>query len=429
MNLYIHTLGCKVNQYESQAISEIFVNNGFRLSAPSDADVIIVNSCSVTAESDRKTRQTVRRLKLKNQNCTLILCGCMSSAFPEKSYDIQEADIVIGNNNYNKIYNTYLDYVSGGKKRVLAVEEHKKGEKYCTPSVSKFNERTRAYIKIEDGCDRFCSYCIIPYARGRVRSRCIEEIYSEALALSKSNYKEIVLVGINLTAYGKDTGESLADVVERVAEINGIERIRFGSMEIDQISDETLKRLAKCEKFCPQFHLSLQSGCDKTLKSMNRHYDTDFYLNFVEKIKEKFDNPSITTDIMVGFAGETESDFLESVEFARKISFAKMHVFSYSKRVGTKAYSFPNQVENREKERRSKIMIEAANELEKKFLATQVGLTQKVLFETEENGMWYGYTKNYTRVKAQSDIDIQNAILDVKLTAPDGDLLIGEIIK
>ncbi len=417
MKLYIHTLGCKVNQYESEAIFEIFESNGFTVSSPQSADVIIVNSCTVTAESDRKTRQTVRRFKNNNPNCILILCGCMTSAFPEKSYQISEADIIIGNSDYNKIFETYTEYIKSNKRRLLNVKKHLSGEKYSTPSISKFNERTRANIKIEDGCDRFCSYCIIPYARGRVRSRNIEDIVAEAQLLAKSDYKEIVLVGINLTAYGKDNGKNLADVVESIAGINNVERIRFGSMEIDQITDEVLDRLSKCDKFCPQFHLSLQSGCDKTLKNMNRHYDTDFYFNFVQRIKGKFKNPSITTDIMVGFPGETTDDFQESVIFCKKVSFARMHVFSYSMREGTRAYSFENQVPNAEKDIRSKMMIETAKHLENEFLKSQIGLCEKVLFETEENGLWYGYTKNYTRVAVESKSNLSNKILNVKITS------------
>lgn len=430
MNLFIHTLGCKVNQYESQGMAELFSANGFELCSEAElADVIIVNSCTVTAESDRKTRQAVRHFKTVNPTAAVILTGCMSEAFPEDAARLEGADIVVGNKNYGRILEVYREYTEGRGERLCRIEEHKRGDSFSTPSITSFNERTRAYIKIEDGCDRFCSYCVIPRARGRVRSRDLDDIVKEASALAASGHHEVVLVGINLTAYGKDNGLELCDAVEAIADIDGIERIRFGSMEPDQISDATLKRLAACEKFCPQFHLSLQSGCDATLKRMNRHYDSEFYLQLVKKIEAMFDNPSVTTDIMVGFAGESEEDFEASRAFAEKIGFARMHVFAYSRRAGTAAYSYPDQITNAEKARRSRLMTETAEALEQAFCAAQAGRLAGVLFEEERDGCSVGYTENYTRVFVNSSEPLHGKILKVKLTGTCRGGCTGELVE
>lgn len=426
MKVYIHTLGCKVNQYESQGISELFASRGAEVTAiPEEADVIIVNSCTVTAESDRKTRQSVRHLRGVNPDAVIILAGCMAEAFPQKAAETEGADIIIGNKDYGRIFDTYEEYLAGGGAKLLKIEQHEKGDVFSTPPVTGFNERTRAYIKIEDGCDRFCTYCVIPRARGRVRSRSVDDIKNEAEALGRAGFKEIVLVGINLTAYGTDIGATLFDAVNAAASAKGIERIRFGSMEPDQIDDETLILLSKCEKFCPQFHLSLQSGCDKTLKRMNRKYDTSFYLDLVERIRAMFVNTSITTDIMVGFAGESEEDFNESAAFAEKVGFARMHIFAYSRRQGTAAYSYPDQVTNAEKARRSSLMSKTAAKLTRSFCESQVNLRAKVLFESEQDGICRGYTENYTEVSVKSKEHLHGEIKDVIITGASADSCIG----
>ena len=415
MTVSFYTLGCKVNQYESEAISEIFEKNGYTVLPPdSGSDIVIINSCTVTAESSRKTRQSVRRLRKLNPGSVIVLTGCMAQAFPEEAESITEADIVIGNTDYDKLYDVCEKYMSD-RKRICACTPHTKNEKYTNLTVSRFSEHTRSYIKIEDGCDRFCSYCIIPYARGRVRSKQINIIYSEAGSLAAAGYREIVLVGINLSAFGKDSGAELCDAVEAVAMHDGIERIRLGSLECDQISDRALDRLAGCEKFCPQFHLSLQSGCDKTLKEMNRKYDTAFYRDLVERIRVRFKNPSITTDIMVGFPGETDEDFMASREFVKDIGFARSHVFIYSEREGTIAAKRADRIDPITKQQRSKIMLSACAEAENSFLQAQVGKTSKVLFEDGENGFWEGYTENYTRVRVSSAAELTGRILTVKL--------------
>ena len=427
MKAAFYTLGCKVNQYESQAMGEILQNRGFSVVLnPKTADIIVVNSCTVTGESSRKTRQTIRRLKKNNPKAVIMLTGCMVQAFPQAAAELTEADIVIGNTDYDKVAEVIDEYFEKHN-RIVAVKEHKTGEKYTELSVSGFSEHTRSYMKIEDGCNRFCSYCIIPYARGRVRSRSVEDIKTEALRLSQNGFKEIVLVGINLSAFGQDTGTELCDAVEAVAAVDGIERVRLGSLECDMISDNALDRLANCSKFCPQFHLSLQSGCDKTLKEMNRKYDKEFYRDLVKRIRSRFENPSITTDVMVGFSGETEQDFEESRAFVEEIGFARSHIFIYSVREGTKAAERTDRVDLKVKQERSQRMQATAICSEKAFLQSQVGRILNVLFEEMVVGAWEGYTENYTRVRVNSDCSLEWKILPVLITAVGDGLCDGEL--
>ena len=421
MNVAFYTLGCKVNQYESQTIGEMLAKSGHTLVAdPSVADCVVINSCTVTAESDRKTRQAVRRFRRKLPNGVIILAGCMPQAFPESADELPEADIITGNTSPERIPLLLESFIKNGE-RIVEIAPHGKKEKYTTPAVSSFSERTRAFMKIEDGCDRYCTYCIIPKARGEIRSRPLEEITAEANSLAEKGFSEIVLVGINLTSYGKDTGLTICDAVSAVAKAEGIKRIRLGSLEPDHISDETLEALAAEPKFCPQFHLALQSGCDRTLKRMNRHYDTAFYRDLVERIRKRFENASITTDIMVGFAGETEEEFAENVAFLREIGFARAHVFAYSRRQGTVAAALPTQVTAAEKERRAAIMGDAAKECEAAFVKTQVGKRAEVLFETAKDGFAEGYTENYTRVRLKTDENLSGKLLTVDLVRAEED--------
>ena len=296
----------------------------------------------------------------------VILTGCMPQAFPEDGAALKEADIVTGNVLPSKIPELLEKFIKT-RERIVEILPHERDEEYSTPSICRFEERTRAYMKVQDGCDRYCTYCTIPKARGAIRSRPLGEIEAEAAKLAENGYKEIVLVGINLTSYGKDLGKTICDAVSAAARPEGIERIRLGSLEPDHISDETLDRLKGEKKFCPQFHLALQSGSDKTLKRMNRHYDTAFYRDLVKRIRERFENPSITTDIMVGFAGETEEEFNENVAFLKEIGFARAHVFAYSRREGTVAAALKSQVEPAEKDRRAAVMAKAAEECEAEF--------------------------------------------------------------
>lgn len=427
MTVSFSTLGCKVNQYESEALAEIFEAKGFTvLPSGKTADIIIVNSCTVTAESNRKVRQTVRKLRRKSPDALIVLTGCMAQAFPKECERIKEADLIIGNSHYNTVPDLCINALSKNLTRVC-VTPHEKV--YTDIGVSKLTEHTRGYIKIEDGCNRFCSYCIIPYARGRVRSRSLDSIKKEAENLATAGYKEVVLVGINLSAFGLDTGDELCDAVEVVSRVDGIKRVRLGSLECDQISDEALEKLAENKKFCPQFHLSLQSGCDKTLKEMNRRYDTDFYRDLVERIRAKFKNPAITTDIMVGFMGESDEDFKESCDFMEEIRFARSHVFVYSVREGTAAAKRTDKVEPQTAQQRAKLMQKISTSTEKAFLVSQIGTVANVLLETEVDGIWEGYSENYTRVKIPDLTATEGDIVTVTITDTESDYCIGEIIS
>lgn len=425
MNILFHTLGCKVNQYETEAMREALLNWGHTNDKNLSVDAVIINSCTVTAESDRKTRQLVRRMRRENPGAIIALTGCMVQAFPDEAKKLTDADIVIGNRDVTKTVNAINSY---DNKRVFEIDKHQNGDSYNTIGLSKFNERTRAFMKIQDGCDRFCTYCIIPFARGRIRSRAVSDIKAEAQRLAANGYSEIVLVGINLTSYGKGEDYNICDAVDAVCEVNGIKRVRLGSLEPDHITDEMLNRFKLQPKFCPQFHLSLQSGCDATLKRMNRHYDSAFYEDLVNRIRNTFTDAAITTDIMVGFAGETDDEFNQSLNFAKKIGFARAHIFAYSRRSGTVAAGLKNQVSNTEKQLRSHQMAEITKQTEIKFLKSQIGNVYPVLFENQENGIAEGYTPNYTRVIIDTKKALTGQIYDVLIKSVQGDYCIGELI-
>ncbi|MFQ9792575.1 MAG: tRNA (N(6)-L-threonylcarbamoyladenosine(37)-C(2))-methylthiotransferase MtaB, partial [Acutalibacteraceae bacterium] len=320
------TLGCKVNQYETQAMLNQLLQGGFSAcQTGEDADIILLNSCTVTSTSDHKVKQTLHKARREHPHAVIVLTGCMPQAFPELAEDLTDADIVLGNSNRSSLLPHILQYLST-RQRIIDIVPHQTKEKFESMSVENFYERTRAFIKIQDGCNRFCSYCIIPYARGRVRSKPLDDLIAEVTQLAEKGYKEIVLTGINLSAFGQDINLHLCDAVEAVCAINGIERVRLGSLEPEQLSEDVIIRLSKQQKLCPQFHLSLQSGCDETLKRMNRHYTTEEYRTIVQNLRNAFDNAAITTDIMVGFPGETEEEFMQSLEFAKEISFSKVNV-------------------------------------------------------------------------------------------------------
>ena len=426
MKIAFYTLGCKVNQYESQSLAEALALEGFSAcEIKENPDVIVVNSCAVTAESERKTRQAVRRFKRQNPKSAVVLIGCVPQSFPDAIEKFAGADIVLGNSKPKDLGASIRKYFEN-KTDVINISPHTKGELYNTPLITEFEGRTRAFMKIEDGCERFCTYCIIPYARGVVRSKPLEEIAKEAGDLYLNGYREVVLTGINLSSFGKGTDYNLCDAVETLANA-GIERIRLGSLEPDLITDQMLRRFKAVEGFCDQFHLSLQSGSDATLKRMNRKYDSNFYRDIVNRIRAVFDNPSITTDVMVGFAGETDEEFLESLDFVKQIGFAKSHIFAYSRRAGTFADKMPGQVEESVKTERRRRMQEAANLCEKEFLKTQVGKEANVLFESSQNGVFEGYTENYTKVLVRSDLPLSGEIKRVKITASENDYCLGEI--
>lgn len=422
------TLGCKVNQYESQAMLAQLASSGFSVcQAGETADIVLINSCTVTAASDHKVRQTLHRARKNNPNAVIVLTGCMPQAFPEAAQALEDADVVLGNSNRSALAEDILRYLST-RQRIIDIVPHENGEKFESMQVGSFYERTRAFVKIQDGCNRFCSYCIIPYARGRIRSKPLEELKEELAHLGQNGYREVVLTGINLSAYGQELGLHLCDAVEAACAVPEIQRVRLGSLEPEQLQDDVIARLAKQEKLCPQFHLSLQSGCDATLRRMNRHYDTAEYRRIVNTLREVFPNAAITTDIMVGFAGETEEEFAASLAFAKEIAFAKVHVFAYSRRPGTVAYNMPGQVSNAEKEKRSHAMIETTEATRRAFMEQQVGRIEPVLLEQQaEPGVWEGYTPNYTPVHFSSEEDLAGKILSLKLTGCGEDFCTGEV--
>ncbi len=429
MKVAFYTLGCKVNQYESQSLSELLNKFGFEtVDKDENADVYIINSCTVTAESDRKTRQAVRRFKRNNPNSVVVLTGCMPQAYPEDAKALLQADIVIGNKNNSDLPEILEEFFRDKKRRVLT-SKHETGDPFSSCSISSFEERTRAYVKIQDGCNRFCSYCIIPVSRGRVRSKPLDELKEELLKLASSGYKEVVLVGINLSSYGRDIGKKFSDAVKLACSIDGIERVRLGSLEPDHLTDEIVEELSKCKKLCPQFHISLQSGCNNTLKRMNRHYTAEEYKELCSSLRKHFNDCTLTTDVMVGFCGESDEDFIESLNFVKEIGFEKVHVFPYSVRTGTKAEKMDGHLPKAVKEERSAIMISECEKNRCAFLASQVGRTVNVLFESKEkDGMILGHTANYTPVKVHGEHSLFGTFRDVKITDAKGDCCIGEII-
>lgn len=433
MRVTIHTLGCKVNQYESEAMLQVLLEHGFLKCADSEpADVVIVNSCTVTAQSDAKVRQALRRLKRDNPGAVAVLTGCMPQAFPEQMLSFLEADIILGTKNRLLLPEYIANYLSA-KQRIVDIKPHENGEKFESMHLHRFQERTRAFLKIQDGCNRFCSFCIIPYARGRVRSKPLKDITAEVRSLAENGYREIVLTGINLPAYGQDLDRSLCDAVEAVCRVEGIRRVRLGSLEPERMGDDVIARFAAEKKLCPQFHLSLQSGCDETLRRMNRHYGTEDYRQIVAALRRNFENAAITTDIMVGFAGETDEEFRQSLSFAEEIGFAKAHVFAYSRRPGTRACDFPDQVPASVKAVRSKEMQAVAAGTRLAFFRGQLGRREPVLVEKEiREHVYEGYTMNYTPVWISSQRNISGEIIHVQLTEIAGSkqepVILGELL-
>lgn len=426
MNIFFHTLGCKVNQYESEYIRSVFVSSGYsEATDPKLSDIIVINSCTVTAESDRKTRQLVRRYRRLNGDAVIILTGCMPQAFPLKA-EALPADIILGNESSRDVLKATEEFLLS-RQRIIKIPPHTKEEKFEHSKLENFSERTRAYIKIEDGCDRGCTYCIIPKARGRVRSRSLEDIKNEAKALAENGFKELVLVGINLSSFGKENGLSLADAVEVVSKIEGISRIRLGSLEPDLTTPKLLDRLKQIPKFCPQFHLSLQSGCDATLKRMNRLYSSAEYKVLVKEIRKRWKNPGITTDIMVGFIGESEEEFNASLSFAEKTGFLKAHIFPYSVREGTAAALTKGRIDEQIKHIRAAKMAETCDLSSKRIMEKMIGTKCKVLFETMEKGYLMGYSESYAPVYVKGDKALLHTEKEVTLTDLINDGLLGII--
>ncbi|MCI8806127.1 MAG: tRNA (N(6)-L-threonylcarbamoyladenosine(37)-C(2))-methylthiotransferase MtaB [Clostridiales bacterium] len=412
------TLGCKVNMYDTEAMSELFQKKGYEIvDFDKFADIYIINTCTVTNFGDKKSRQTIRRAKKINPDAIVVATGCYAQVAPDDVKKIDGINIVTGTKNRNDIVEIVENY-SDKTKIINMVNNVMKKVDFENLSVNNLKGRARAYLKIQDGCDRFCSYCIIPYARGPVRSRHPDDVILEVKKLAENGYKEIVLTGIHVASYGKDLKNvSIEKILEQVHETDGIERIRLSSIEPLIVTDSFIETIKKLPKLCEHFHLSLQSGCDRTLKRMNRQYTTAEYKTAARKIQKLYPNAAITTDIIVGFPGETEEDFNKSLNFAKEIAFAKIHVFPYSPKIGTKAAEYPNQISSEIKNLRSKKLITVSNELNKKFLSNYINKEKDVLFERHiGNNIYEGHTTNYITVHAKSEKDISNKILRVKIS-------------
>ncbi|WP_099203178.1 tRNA (N(6)-L-threonylcarbamoyladenosine(37)-C(2))-methylthiotransferase MtaB [Miniphocaeibacter massiliensis] len=425
------TLGCKVNQYETEAMSELFVNKGYEVLENNEyCDIYVINTCTVTNLSDRKSRQFISKSKKINPNAIIAVVGCYSQVSPEEIEKIEGVNVILGTKNRTDIVQ-YCEEARISNKIINRVENIKKNKSFEDLVISKQEHMTRAYIKIQEGCSQFCSYCIIPYARGPIRSRNIDNIYSEALRLGENGFKEIILTGIHAASYGLDfkDGSALIDVIEKVASISGVNRIRLSSLEPRIVTEDFLNRAKSTGKFCDHFHLSLQSGSDKILKLMNRRYNTKEYLEKVELIRKYFPNAGITTDIIVGFPNENEIDFIDTLNFVEKVAFSKVHVFKYSPRKGTVAASMDNQVDGNTKKERSSILIEKSLQLTNGFLNKFIGTGVDVLFEEKSNNnILSGYSTNYIRVNAKYNKNYINKIKKVKITDIQNDEVFGIIV-
>lgn len=422
MRAAFYTLGCKVNQNETGALMRMFEQNGYTIAADGEeADVYVVNSCTVTAGGDKKSRQWLRRAKRENPGAVTVLTGCYPQAFPEEAAADAEADVITGSAARSSILRCIRQHLDTGE-QVVCITPHERGEAFEELPVEKFEGHTRAFIKIEDGCDRQCAYCVIPRARGPVRSRAETSILQEIRRLTGAGYKEIVLTAISLPSYGTDTGSSLVELVEKAAAVPGVERLRLGSLDPDMLCDEDIARLAQVSKLCPQFHLSLQSGCDKTLRAMRRPYTTAQYAAIVEKLRAAFGEAlSLTTDVIVGFPGETEEDFAASLAFVTGQRFLKVHVFPYSRREGTPAYDYPAQVPEHEKENRSHRMTAAVEAVRAEEASRMEGRRADVLLETPLSAtLFTGYTRQYLPVLVSAPGCKTGDIVPVTLGAWDG---------
>ena len=421
-------LGCKVNQYESEAIAELFAEKGYEIvGIDEEADVYVINTCTVTNFGDKKSRQLIRKVKRQNENAIVAVVGCYAQTAPKELMEIAGVNLVIGTKDRAQIVEMVEQY-----DRANGVENHVSDimkERVFEPlSIQKLANRTRAYLKIQDGCSQYCSYCIIPYARGPIRSREPQEVVAEVKRLAENGFKEVVLTGIHVASYGKDRRDtSLLDILKQVHEVEGIERIRFSSIEPNVVTEEFAQTMAALPKVCDHFHLSLQSGCDKTLKEMNRKYDTEKYRQAVATLRKYLPKVALTTDIIVGFPGETEEDFRESYAFAEEIGFAKIHVFPYSPKRGTPAAARKDQLLNAVKAERSHTLIQLSDKMAADFLADAVGTDAEVLYERAVgDGIYEGHTTNYMKVHGRSEVDLTNRICKTHITRAEGEMLFGD---
>ena len=427
-----YTLGCKVNQYETNAMEQQFIKNNYEIVENTQkADIYVINTCTVTNMAERKSRQMLRRVKEINPSAVLVVCGCYAQVAKNELEQIPEIDIILGINEKNEIVQiveNYMEKMAEQDKRSqeAEIDDVSKQKEFLDFGDVTYTEKNRAVVKVQDGCNMFCSYCIIPYARGRIRSRKIESVVSEIEKIAKEGIKEVVITGIHVASYGKDFDNEntskkirLIDLLEAINKIDGIDRIRLSSLEPTIVDEEFATRLSKLDKICDHFHLSLQSGCDETLKRMNRKYTTQIYRDAVATLRKYYPEASFTTDVIVGFPGETDEEFAKTYEFLKEIDFYRLHVFKYSPRRGTVAEKMPNQIDGNKKEERSNKLIELSNSMENKHNQSYIGKTVKVLFEEFEDGFFKGHTTNYMMVKVageeeQSDKFV-NKILDVKI--------------
>ena len=410
------TLGCKVNQYETNAMTQKFIENGYKiLEHHEKADIYIINTCTVTNMSDRKSRHMLRKMKEQNQEAIIVAVGCYAQVAKEEIEKIPEIDLVLGNNEKVKIVELVEKYLKDHKKQAT-LDDVMHSTEFSDFGDITYTEKTRAVIKIQDGCDRFCSYCIIPYARGRVRSRKPENIISEITKIAKEGIKEIVITGIHIASYGKDFKDEyrLINLLEELNKIEGIERIRLGSLEPLLITDEFLERLSKLRKICHHFHLSLQSACNDTLKRMNRRYTIEQFIEITKKLRKVYDDVMLTTDIIVGFPGETDEEFNKTYEKLKEIKFYKTHVFPYSPRKGTKAAIMPQQINGKIKEERSKKLIELSNKYQKEYNEKYLSQNVDILFEECKDGIYKGHTGNYILAHCKTNKNLENKIIKAK---------------
>lgn len=417
----LHNLGCKVNAYETEAMQELLEDSGYEIVPFHEkADIYIINTCTVTNMADRKSRQMLHRARKMNPDAIVAACGCYVQEKPEEVADC--VDIVIGNNRKKEIVHILEEYEKGreGIRKDLVDIGH--AREYEDLHLSRTAEHTRAYIKVQDGCNQFCSYCIIPYARGRVRSRSMESVRGEVETLARNGYQEVVLTGIHLSSYGIDTGTDLLSLIRTVHEVAGIKRIRLGSLEPRIITEEFAEAIAGLPKMCPHFHLSLQSGCTETLKRMNRRYTAEEYYEKCELLRKYFRNPALTTDVIVGFPGETEEEFKASRDFIDKVDFYETHVFKYSRREGTKAAAMPDQVPEEEKTRRSNILLDLSRKKQAAYEQRLLGTTQEVLIEEEirRNGEIYqvGHTREYVKIGIRTEEKLANRLVQIEIENP-----------
>ena len=427
MRIAIYTLGCKVNQYETQAMEQELTRRGHEI-VPFDgaADAYIVNTCSVTAVSDKKSRQMIRRCRKLNEHAVVAACGCYVQTHSDEAVGLG-LDLIAGTGD-RMAFLDLLEQAAREKEPLTLLDDALRRRAFEVLPAGGMAERTRAMLKVEDGCVNFCTYCIIPYARGPVRSLPKAEAVAQTRRLREEGYRELVITGIEISGWGHDlkNGETLIDLLEAVSDTAGEMRLRLGSLEPRTITEEFCRRAARLPNLCPHFHLSMQSGCDGTLRRMNRKYDTARFYESVSLLRQYFDRPAVTTDLITGFPGETEEEFAQTLAFIEKCGFAAMHIFPYSVRPGTKAAAMPDQCTAAVKERRAAQAAETAERMKQAYLLGCVGQTYPVLFEQEKGGLYVGHAPNYCQVGVRGE-DLHNAVRNVKIEAVEGDMLIGEL--